>query len=107
MLTRLRLVVLFLLGMASAAAAQVLPAFPVKYSANMRYLVDQNGVGFPIMGRTAWFVLSLPVVDYRTFVDDTASRGYSAIELHVVNHDPRGNNPPFNGSGDRPFLNRL
>ena len=27
--------------------------------------------------------------------------------MHVVNHDPRGNHPPFNGNGDRPFLNRL
>ena len=59
------------------------------------------------MGRTAWFVTSLSVADYHTFVDDTAARGYNAIELHVVNHDPRGNNPPFNGNGDRPFLNRL
>ena len=25
----------------------------------------------------------------------------------MVNHDPRGNHPPFNGNGDLPFLNRL
>ena len=62
---------------------------------------------FPIMGRTAWFITSLSVADYRTFIDDTAARGYNAIELHVVNHDPRGNNPPFNGNGDAPFLKRL
>ena len=59
------------------------------------------------MPRTAWFVLSLSVADYRTFIDDTAARGYTAIELHVVNHDPRGNNPPFNGNGNAPFLKRL
>ena len=46
-------------------------------------------------------------VDYHTFVDDTAARGYNAIEFHVVNHDPRGNRPPFNGNGDPPFLKRL
>lgn len=81
--------------------------FPVKYSSDKRYLTDQNGTPFRIAGRTAWFVLSVPVTAYRTFIDDTAARGYTAIELHVVNHDPRGNNPPFNGNGDRPFLNRL
>ena len=27
--------------------------------------------------------------------------------MHVINHDPRGNNPPFNGNGDAPFLKRL
>jgi uncharacterized protein DUF4038/collagenase-like protein with putative collagen-binding domain len=107
MLTRLRLGLLFLLVTVCAAVAQAGPAFPVKYSADKRYLVDQNGVPFPITGRTAWFVLSVPVADYHVFVDDTAARGYTAIELHVVNHDPRGNNPPYNGNGDRPFLNRL
>ena len=90
-----------------AASAPEIAVFPVRYSADARYLVDQNGVPFPIMGRTAWFVTALAVADYRTFIDDTAARGHSAIELHVVNHDPRGLNPPFNGNGDRPFLNRL
>ena len=99
------LVLLFVTSL--LGSAQAAPSFPVKYSANKRYLVDQNGTPFPIMGRTAWFVTSLSVADYHTFVDDTAARGYNAIELHVVNHDPRGNNPPFNGNGDRPFLNRL
>ena len=62
---------------------------------------------FPIMGRTAWFVTSLSEADFRAFVDDTAARGYNAIELHVINHDPRGNHPPFNGNNDLPFLKRL
>src|SRR5258708_5894862 len=76
-----------LMGPAPAA-----PVFPVKYSVNKRYLVDQNNVPFPILGRTCWFITSLTVTDYRTFLDDTAARGYNAIEFHVLNHDPRGNN---------------
>ena len=48
-------------GGVAATAGTV--AFPVQYSADERYLVDQNGVPFPIMGRTAWFVTSLPVTD--------------------------------------------
>ena len=91
----------------SSASAPEIALFPVQYSSNGRYLVDQNGTPFPIMGRTAWFVVSLSVGDYHTFVDDTASRGYSVIELHVINHDPRGNHPPFNGNDDLPFLNQL
>ena len=81
--------------------------FPLRYSGNARYLVDQNGVPFPIMGRTSWFVTALTTNDYRTFIDDTVARGYSAIEFHVINHDPRGSHPPLNGNGDAPFLNRL
>lgn len=104
-------IVLVIVCLGATALAAPVPAgsvaFPVRYSTDQRFLVDQNGVPFPIMGRTAWFVTSLAVADYHTFVDDTASRGYDAIELHVINHDPRGNHPPFNGNGDAPFLNRL
>jgi hypothetical protein len=90
-----------------AAAAMPTPAFPLRNSANGRYLEDQDGTPVPILGRTAWFVLSLPVRDYTTFLEDTVSRGYDAIELHVLNHDPRGNAPPRNGNGDLPFALRL
>jgi hypothetical protein len=107
MITFIKRLVVLLFVTVLLAAARAAPTFPVRYSANNRYLVDQNGTPFPIMGRTAWFAMSLSVTDYHTFVDDTAARGYSAIELHVLNHDPRGNHPPFNGTGDRPFLNQL
>jgi hypothetical protein len=83
------------------------PVFPVRHSVDQRHLVDRYGRPFPIMGRTAWFVTSLPVADYRAFVDDTAARGYTAIELHVINHDPRGNHPPFNGDDEAPFLKTI
>src|SRR5262245_9183494 len=96
-----------LLLLLCAAGAQAAPAFPVKYSADKRYLVDQAGTPFPILGRTAWFVASVPVADYKTCIDDTVARGYTAIEFHVLNHDTRVNHPPLNGNGDAPFLNRL
>jgi len=65
-------------------------------------------VPFPILGRTAWFITSLSVADYKTFIDDTAAKGYNAIEFHVVNHDPRGNQPPFGANGTLlPFAKRL
>jgi chitodextrinase len=82
-------------------------SFPVKLSANHRYLVDQNNSPFPILGRTAWFVTSVTTTDSQFFVDDSVSRGYNSIEFHVVNHDPRGNHPPLNGSNVAPFLKRL
>ena len=107
MLTRARTVLIGLSVLLCAAAAQAAPVFPVQYSANKRYLVDQTGAPFPIMGRASWFVLSLTVADYRTFINDTAARDYTAMELLAISHDPRGNRPPFNGNGDRPFLNRL
>jgi len=95
---------LLLVPLASAAA----PLFPLRASANQRYLEDQNGVPFPILGRTAWFVISLSAADQATFLENTAAKGYDAIEFHVLDHDPRGNNPPFANAGALlPFRNRI
>jgi len=107
MVTFIKRIVVQLFVATLLVSAPAAPRFPVKYSANRRYLVDQNGTPFPIMGRTAWFIVSLSADDYHIFLDDTVSRGYNAIELQVLDHDPRGKKPPFNGDGDRPFLNRL
>jgi hypothetical protein len=81
--------------------------FPVSPSPDGRYLQDAGGAPFPILGRTAWFVTSLTQAEHQVFLDDTAAKGHTAIELHVINHDPRGNNEPFGGNGALPFLNRL
>ena len=81
--------------------------FPLNVSTNARYLVDQNNKPFPILGRTAWFVISQPVSGYQSFIANTISLGYNSIEMHVLDHDPRGNHPPFNGNGDLPFLKKL
>jgi hypothetical protein len=61
----------------------------------------------PILGRTAWFITSLAEVDYRSFIDDTLAKGFNTIEFHIVNHDPRGQRPPFGGNGSLPFTTRL
>lgn len=68
---------------------------------------DRTGQPFPILGRTAWFITSLSATDYQQFIDDTVAKGHNAIEFHVINHDPRGNNPPFGGNGALPFTRRL
>src|SRR5580765_3188677 len=79
-------------------------AFPVTAHSSKRYLVDADGNPFPILGRTIWFVSVLSVPDYRLLLDDTAARGYNAIEFNVSNRDPRSNQPPFAGNGTAPFL---
>lgn len=81
--------------------------FPLIQSADHRYLQDQNGVPFPILGRTAWFLTSLSQTDYRRFIDDTVAKGYNAIEFNAINHDLRGNHPPFSGNEAVPFSMRL
>ena len=81
--------------------------FPIKHSTDERYLVDQNNKPFPILGRTAWFIISQPVDKYKKFIENTVSHGYNSIEMSILTHDARGEHPPFNGNGDKPFLKTL
>lgn len=87
------------------ASAQA--SFPLRVSDDKRYLVDQQGKPFPILGRTAWFIISQPEEGYRKFIENTLSHGHNAIEFAAITHWPMGNNAPFNGEGEVPFLRRL
>lgn len=81
--------------------------FPLKISSDKRYLIDQENKPFPILGRTAWFIISQPESGYKKFLDNCIAHGHNAIEMAVITHWPMGNHAPFNGNGDRPFLKRL
>jgi hypothetical protein len=88
-------------------AARRTTAFPLKASANRRYLVDQRDVPFPIMGRTAWSLIAVAAADADLFLDDTQSHGFDAIELMIPSGHAETDHPPRNGRGDLPFLKRL
>lgn len=88
-----------------AAISQV--AFPLKISDDRRYLVDQHNVPFPILGRTAWFIVSQTKSNYEVFIENTLAKGYNAIELSVITHWALGNHAPYNADGETPFLKRL
>jgi Protein of unknown function (DUF4038)/Putative collagen-binding domain of a collagenase len=103
--TCLLLIVAMLFSTVTTVKAQV--AFPVKISNDKRYLVDQNNKPFPILGRTAWFIVSQPDSGYKKFLDNTLANGYNSIELSVITHWAMGNHAPFNANGDAPFLKRL
>ena len=81
--------------------------FPLKISSDKRYLVDANNKPFPILGRTAWFIVSLPDSGYKKFLDNTIAHGHNAIEMSVITHWAMGNHAPYNANGDAPFLKRL
>jgi hypothetical protein len=83
------------------------PIFPLKMSPDHRYLVDQKNRPFPILGRTAWFIISQPENGYKEFLNNSIAHGHNAIEMAVITHWPMGNHAPFNGRGDMPFRKRL
>ena len=81
--------------------------FPVRTGPNGRYLVDADSKPFPVLGRTAWCVISQPESGYRQFIENTIAHGYNSIEMSVICHWPQSNYPPHNGQGDLPFEKRL
>src|SRR6476469_432305 len=101
------ILLIFILALCSASIAQQQYTFPLKHSNDERYLVDQNNKPFPILGRTAWFVISQPVNKYKKFIQNTLSYSYNSIEISVLTHDMRGEHPPFCGNGEAPFLKTL
>ena len=81
--------------------------FPVAISGDKRYLVDKDNKPFPILGRTAWFIISQPESGYKKFLKNTIEHGHNAIEMAVITHWPMGNHAPFSGNGEMPFVKRL
>src|SRR5215469_16075915 len=83
------------------------PAFPLRASADARYLVDKSGAAFPMLGRASWAVVGATLTDRQTLLNDTVSKGFTAIEVGIPWRHPRGINVPKDGNGDLPFLKRL
>jgi hypothetical protein len=68
---------------------------PLKVSANGRYLTDQGGTPFLIVGDSPQgAVVCLSLAEMDTYLNDRASRGFNSIQVHVV----AGSN--FGGRGD-------
>ncbi len=79
--------------------------YPLVASGDHRYLQDQSGQPFPILGRVAWDIPSLSLSDYQLFVDDTVAKGFNAILLNFLDRD--GYNAPFDGNNQLPFIKKL
>ena len=88
------------LGQATTADAMTPPATD-------RYLRDQSGQPFPILGRASWYVMSLPVSAYQAYLSDTLGKGFNSIEVKALMHDPGAHNAPFAGDGSLPFMRTL
>ena len=91
----------------SGAETHAQYVFPLKISADKQHLADQRNKPFPILGRTAWCILSAPEDGYQQFLQNSLWYGYNAIEISALCHWPTSNHPPFNGQMEAPFLKRL
>jgi hypothetical protein len=100
--------VLAAIAAAGSAAHASTPVLPLKASENGRFLVDQKGEPFFVVGDAAWSLIAqLSEDDAERYLADRQARGFNAIiinlaEHHFCNHPPKSlaGLAPFNTPGD-------
>ncbi len=76
------------------------PSFPLKVSENRRYLVDQAGKPFFVMGDTPWFIQKLKIEDVRMLMDDRVAKGFNTLFLELLDDERI---PSIDGYGHTAF----
>jgi hypothetical protein len=78
------------------------PVFPLKLSANRRYLVDQKDRPFLVHGDTAWsLITAVTKEDAGRYLEDRRRKGFNAIIVNLIEHFFNG---PINRDGEGPFV---
>jgi hypothetical protein len=92
----------------AGANPQAGPSFPVKPSSNGRYLVDQGGLPFPILGDAGWSASkNLTSTEVGQYLDDRLARGFNSVLTEAIEHKFTINKPPQDRGGNLPFSRRL
>jgi hypothetical protein len=86
----------------SFATSSALTDYKSKFrvSANRRYIVDENGKPFFIMGDTPWFVQKLKIDDARLVLDDRLKKGFNSLLLELLDDSTI---PCIDGYGNAAF----
>ena len=88
------------LGLPSPSSAAV---FPLKAGEDGRYLVDQKGEPFLVVGDTAWsLIVQLGEGDIDRYLEDRRKRGFNSIIVNLIEHK-FCTAPPKTRAGLTPF----
>jgi hypothetical protein len=81
-------------------------SFPLKVSANHRYLVDQRGRPFRIQGDSAQsLITNLTSIEAETYLADRRSKGFNTVNINLLERK-FAISAPKNRRGDDPFTAR-
>lgn len=87
MRTSTTLVLALLFSLSTPAARGDAVAFPLKLSANHRYLVDQHNQPFRLNCESAWMLsVQATAADVDEYLDDRASKGFNSFILMAMVH---------------------
>ncbi len=83
------------------------PAYPLKVSANKRYLIDQNNIPFLIAGDVPQALVTMvSTAEAKTYFDNRQAHGFNAVWMNVLVAGPYYQNSPIDGrtyDGISPF----
>jgi hypothetical protein len=78
-------------------------AYPLKIHFSMRYLVDQNGKPFLLVGDAAWsLIAALSDSDADFYLENRRQLGFTAVLVNLIEHKFTAR-PPLNFDGINPF----
>lgn len=97
--------------MSAKAASPGAPVYPLKVSANGRYLVDQRSIPFLIVGETPQtLVTRVSTADAAQYFDDRQAHGFNALWINVITAGPYYHDSPDDGrtyDGIVPFTGHI
>lgn len=84
-----------------AEMASAEPAFPLKYSASQKFLVDQNEAPFLLNGDSPWYLIQKATkAQTLSYLDDRQDRGFNGILVMLIE---RGFHDGTTTNGHHPF----
>lgn len=95
-----------ILPTAAPKAASDAPAVNLllKVSSNHRYLTDQKGRPFPVVGDSPWSLIAqLDESDIEWYLRDRQNKGFNSIIVNLIEHK-FSTNPPRTRAGLAPFI---
>jgi hypothetical protein len=88
---------------ATHTSARTTPAFPLKLSADQRYLVDQKDRPFLVIGDSPWSLIVEPSpAQVDLYLDDRAAKGFNLLLVNLLEHK-FSSQPPKLRDGMAPF----
>ncbi len=102
--TRAKFVVLALCLLISSVVSSAEPAYPLKTSANKRYLVDQKDVPFLMQGDAAWsLIVAANDSEVEQYFSNRRQKGFNTVMVNLIEHK-FSPHPPMNLDGEAPFM---
>jgi hypothetical protein len=88
---------------AAWTTARTTPAFPLKLSADRRYLIDQHDQPFLVIGDSPWSLIVEPTpAQVDLYLDDRAAKGFNLLLVNLLEHK-FSTQPPKLRDGTPPF----